>query len=500
MRKRFEQQLEVNSLSIADVVLNSRSRHELPQLLAGLQYIFVTPELNEGVFKVLEDEILKGKKATGREGMPLWEILVLGSVRHTLNCDYDELLDLANHHQAVRGIMGVHKETSDWLEKKVFALQTVKDNVRLLNEEALKKINELVVKHGHKLLKKSEEEGDQGEEISLELKTDSYVVETTIHFPTDLRLLWDSLYKCLDVILLLSKLVPLMGWGKIKVWHKKAKKSYRKASIIHQKKGRDYKVRLSDSTRAYLRIAREISVRIVRTLGDLEEHGGGIKVELLKMSLKMYHDYLLKFIDQVERRILKGEQIPHSEKIFSIFEPHTEWISKGKAGRPVELGHRVLLTTDQYGFAADHEVMVNKTDKEVPIELGERLAKRYAKGYKLSSISFDRGFFSGPAKKALSKIFDQVIMPKAGKKSALEQKEETQPEFQYKKRKHSTIEANINELEHCGADRVPDKGLKGFKRYVAMSVLGYNIKRLGKVVKSENLLPTIVPLNGKAAA
>ncbi len=82
-------------------------------------------------------------------------------------------------------------------------------------------------------------------------------------------------------------------------------------------------------------------------------------------------------------------------------------------------------------------------------------------------------------------------MPKAGKKSAKQEMKESEEQFVEKKRKHSAVEANINELEHCGANKVPDKGLNGFKKYVAWSVLSYNIKRLGKVVMEQELLPTV---------
>ena len=81
-------------------------------------------------------------------------------------------------------------------------------------------------------------------------------------------------------------------------------------------------------------------------------------------------DYLAhaeRQIDQVRRRVLLGERIPHAEKVFSIFEPHTEWISKGKAGVPVALGLRVLVSEDQYGFILSHRVMVRETDDQVAV-------------------------------------------------------------------------------------------------------------------------------------
>lgn len=109
MRKRFEQQRELDAELIPDVKIDAKSRHELPQLLAGLQYLFVTPELNEAVFEILERNIIKKRKDTGRPGLSLWEILVLGTMRLNLDTDYDTLQDLANNHMVVRGIMGVHQ-------------------------------------------------------------------------------------------------------------------------------------------------------------------------------------------------------------------------------------------------------------------------------------------------------------------------------------------------------------------------------------------------------
>jgi len=153
MRKRFESQLALDSIAIQDVVINIKSRHELPQLLLGLQYIFTTPELNEAVFKVLEEAILSNKKRTGRLGMSLWEILVLGCCRLNLNIDYDSLHDLSNNHKNLRGILGV----STWgslSTAKLYALQTIKDNVGLLDVKTINKISEIVVKSGHELKKK----------------------------------------------------------------------------------------------------------------------------------------------------------------------------------------------------------------------------------------------------------------------------------------------------------------------------------------------------------
>ena len=80
------------------------------------------------------------------------------------------------------------------------------------------------------------------------------------------------------------------------------------------------------------------------------------------VELLMYKDFLDKYIDLVQRRILEKEKIPSSEKLYSIFETHTEWLSKGKAGKLVEFGHKLLIATDQYHFIIHHKVIESDAD------------------------------------------------------------------------------------------------------------------------------------------
>lgn len=481
MRKRFEQQLSLGIVPIGEVKLDDRSRHQLPPLLKSLQYVFVTPDLNHKVFALLEARIVKGKKKTGRLGMSLWEILVLSLARVNLNIDYDFLLDLANNHESLRGILGVHP--SDFTRGKQYKDQTLRDNVSLLDEEVLREINDLIVGEAHGLIKKKEE----AEVLGLNIKVDSYVVESNVHFPTDLNLLWDSGRKCLQVIghLLVSG-VALSGWAKHRYWSRQLRNRYRNASEIHRRKGAHYQSRLQRATAAYLFRARQISGKVQHSMVEGVElcAGGDLSVRqygLLK-ALQYYLKMLDKHIDLVDRRILKGEQIPHAEKLFSIFEPHTEWLSKGKLHRSVELGHNVAIATDQYHFAIDFETMFGIGDVEVGRQMGHRIQEHYGAYCQLRSISFDRGFYSGLVKKALSQYYDQVIMPKKGKKTAAQQEEEATTNFKQLRRAHSAVESNINQLEHHGLNRCPDKGEKAFRRYVALGVLSYNLHRLGKLL------------------
>ena len=110
MRQRFEQQMSLRTVAIADVKFSLKSRDELPPVLMALQYIFITPGLNEKVFALLEKKICTGKKKTGRKGMDLWHILVLAGVRHTLGTNWDRLEHIANNDLLTRKILGVYVE------------------------------------------------------------------------------------------------------------------------------------------------------------------------------------------------------------------------------------------------------------------------------------------------------------------------------------------------------------------------------------------------------
>lgn len=178
------------------------------------------------------------------------------------------------------------------------------------------------------------------------------------------------------------------------------------------------------------------------------------------------------------------EKIPHAEKVFSIFEPHTEWISKGKAGVPQELGLKVCVLKDQNGFILHHRVMLGQTDDKVTVAMVQEAKDRFPC---LISCSFDKGFYTPHSRKELGKILDHVILPKKGRLSAKDKAIEHSEEFVTARRCHSSVESSINALENHGLDRCFDHGLHGFKRYVALAVVARNIQILGHLIQQKEL-------------
>ena len=467
MRRRFEVQLALGKTPIERVTIPLKSRDELPPILAALQWIFQTPEINEQIFAVLEERVLAGKKATGRPGLDLWHILVLGVVRLGLDCDYDRLEDMANHHTLLRQILGLNPVRQP--EEKPFHYKTLSENVCLVDEELLAQINAIVVEAGRSVFKK------KGVADPIRAKADSYVLETNVHFPTDLNLLWDAQRKCADLLGRLIGYHELGGWRKMKDWRRKLKGQMVGLTRLLSGGGPKKEERARSAAEAYLADSYRFEEKLYATVRDLPAPLDVVEI-LEREQLDYFHTMLIKQLDLVERRLMRGEKIPHEEKVFSLFEPHTELIKKGKLFPPVEFGHKILLTTDQHELILDYRVMDQLADAEEALPLADRLLGRYGK---LDSLSFDKGFTREEDRQLLELYIPQVIMPKRGKRNAEEEERESCRRFQALRHKHHAIESDINCLEQHGLNRCPDKGLNGFKRYVGFGVLAYNLHKIG---------------------
>jgi len=430
----------LGSIAISEVELPLKSRDELPPILRALQYIYITPELNEAVFRIVETKVMKGKKKTGRNGMDLWHIIVLALVRLGLDADYDRLEDFANHHKLIRQILGV--ETT-FGKARVFSMQSIKDNIRLLDEETIRQINEVVVASGHRLVKKKGE--------GLRIKVDTYVLETNVRFPTDMNLLWDAGRKSLDMIddAIEEGLLDGNGWRKGKYWRRELKRLMRISAKAASGVGKDREAIKKAQVMNYLELSRSLSGKIeasllsiyerVLTTNQVEKYAKRIE------TLEYFHGMLNKHIDLVERRVVREETIPAEEKIYSLFEPHTEWLYKGKSNKSVELGHNILVASDQWGFIVEHLVVEKQADVSLSIPLADRLLSRYGEGA-IGSISFDKGFYKEENKELLGLYIPAVIMPKKGRKTNAEREEESGKTFKNLRHKHSAVESDINRL------------------------------------------------------
>lgn len=472
MRHPYQAQPDLQLTPIEKIRLPLKSRDELPPILAGLQWLWSHPTLKTEILALIEAAVLADKKATGRTGMTLWQILVLGVVRLGLDADWDRMEHIANYDSLVRQMLQVPAQP--WGdEEKMFGHQTLRDNVALLDDALLQAINERLAAAGREVFAKK----DGAPLAALEIKADSYVLETDVHFPTDLNLLWDSGRKCVDLIEgFLASGYALPGWRKFKDWRRQLKNLQRSTSQIVYRGGPNKEARVKKAVREYRTVGREISGKVQQSLLELCDLA---TCATRWEKLAYFHRMLDKHLDLVERRLLNGETIPSHEKLVSIFEPHTEWIQKGKQRPHVELGHKLLIATDQNQLIQDYRVMMQEAEVDVSIPLADRLLGRYGAG-SVASVSFDKGFTREEDRQLLALYIPEVVMPKRGKKNAAETERESGKKFVALRKQHSAVESEINSLEHHGLNRCLDVGLAGYLRYAGLGVMSYNLHVIGR--------------------
>lgn len=480
MRKVQQQQMKLGEVAVSKIALDRRSRDEIPKLLMGLQHIYCTREIREEVFAILEDIIPeKTNKNNGRLGMDLWNILVLGTIRLNCDWDYDKLREMADNHRTLRQMLGHGIDEGD----KRYPLQTLKDNVSLLTPAVLDRINQVVVGSGHKLVRKKKGEGLRG-------RCDSFVVETDVHYPTDINLLFDAVRKVIRLIGILCSEVGLTAWRQSHHNILTVKRSYRRVQNLKRSTSQDADKKtererlIVEAHKEYVALAKGFIDKAEGTLADIRAKGWDIKTEAAVLEIEGFVKHARRQMDQITRRVVQGETIPHDEKVFSLFEQHTEWICKGKAGVPQELGLRVGIVEDQYQFILHHLVMEKETDDKVAVSMIRKTQESFP-NFKM--CSFDKGYHSAANRIALGQMLEKTILPKKGKLSLKEKEAESSEEFVRVKRRHSAVESAINALENHGLDMCPDHGIFGFKRYVALAVLARNIQNLGHIIQQQKL-------------
>jgi hypothetical protein len=474
MRKRFEQQISIGQIAIRDLAVNPKSKNALDNLIVALKEIYCNAEYNEKIFSILEEGMCKKDMKNGRPGMDLWIIFVLAQVRLCMDYSYDNLHHQANNNYLLRCLLGIENDGYHFVNRTQFEYQQIYDNVSRISNEMLVKLNAVIVEFGHNEVFKKK--GN----TALRLKTDSFVVESNVHFPTDYNLLWDCIRKSLDMIKKLEDRHPSMeGWRKGKSWSRGLKSLMRELGRISSGGGKQKEERLKAKAGEYISRAILLLEKLTVAFPALPVSD---ETDLaIIISLEGYMVLMRKHIDLVERRIMKGEQIPHEDKMFSIFEPYTEWITKGKLRPNVELGKKLAITTDRWGLILDYQIMHNQQDRDIVVGLSDRLLAKF----EVTSWSFDKGYWDKTNRDLLSLYVNRVIMPKLGKLSGKDAELEDSRLFKRLKNRHSAVESNINELEHRGLDRCPDRSEGHFNSYIGLAVCAYNLKKIGRAILKE---------------
>jgi IS5 family transposase len=307
-----------------------------------------------------------------------------------------------------------------------------------------------------------------------------------VHYPTDLTLLFDATRKTIQLITNLCEACDQSTWRQSCYNIRSVKRTLRKLQKLPRSKSKNLKknalreAEIATCCEMYISLCHGFIEKAIETGQQLIACGLAKDFDLIE--IKRFAAHGKKLIDQVRRRILNCEVIPHEEKIFSVFEEHKEWIAKGKAGVPVELGLRVAAVEDQYGFILHHTVAQKTTDDQLAVPMIKDSLEKFSS---LTGCSFDQGFHSQSNQKELSSFLDLLVLPKKGKLSKERKEIESSEEFKKCRRQHSAVESAINALEVHGLDRCPDNGLVAFKSYTSLAIVSRNLQRLGALVQKK---------------
>ena len=475
MRTKFIPQMNFGAVPIGEIEFDVFNRHELIPILMALQHLYVKCKpLLEEMLDLIKDDIAKQPKPKrGCKGMGYWEVLVLAGLRLGANLDYDQLSDLANSHSKVREMLG-HGP----LDPKRYPKSTIHDNLSSLSAATIEQISNLIVFEGHR----------QRPQAIKRVRTDSYVMKKNIHYPTDANLLLDGIRKIIHLCAALANLVPLSGWRQHAYLITKARRMKRAIDKVARSKDKESAAgRLQDSYRPLIDYAQRIVERAldsyvqVKALNMLAPPQVGRLSEALRSELQYFLGATEYMIDLAARRVLEEQKIPHAEKVFSLFEPDTELINRGKVPYPIEFGHRVLIVEDSAGFILKARVMEpGQTDEKTPVALMTELQDRF--DGQIQAASFDKGFWSPDNLQELSAIVPLVVLPKKGRRSATDAAREGSKAFGKMRKWHAGVEAAIHALQAGnGLGICRDKGSEGYQRYLALGVLGRNLQRLGSI-------------------
>jgi hypothetical protein len=469
MRKPFSDQQRLDCEVINQVELNLNCRDEIIPILAGLQHIYSKPDLRDSILDLIASDVnAETRRDIGRPGFDDWQILVLAGVRLGCDLDYDKLQDLAEQHRALRHIMGI----GDWDVKVSFNWKRIQKTICAIKPETLATINALIVSEGQVLVP----------EAAKKVRADSFVAETNIHYPTESSLILDGMKKILPLCASISADLNIEGWRQHEHLLRRVRNITITISRISSRKSPKYKQRMKTLYRKLLKRSEKILKRAQELLEQVSDREVDIATLGKIADLQSYIELTRQVCGTAYRRVIEGESVPNEEKIFSIFETHTQLYRRGKQAEPNQFGRLVMIYEDAAGFISHYFVLPRDVqDADVVVEQTRTVQARH--DGQIEDASFDRGFFSEENEKELREIIEHPCLPKRDAKQFAEQAKNASVRFRDARQRHPGIESAIGALQSGNAlERCRDRTEVGFERYIALGILGRNLHVLGKVL------------------
>jgi IS5 family transposase len=423
------------------------------------------------IIECIRRDLVRGlkKPGSGRSGLTARQILRSLVLMRVKNWDYRELRERIADGLTLR-------QFTDFYCAPVPKHDAFQRGIIRLTPRTLKAVNDLVVRAAVKL----------GLEDGAKLRVDTTVVQTDIHHPTDNTLLWDVVRV---VTRLVGRLAKALELRRIRGFCDRRRSARRRMYEIQRMTTRQRHEQQTGTYRVLIGIAEEVvgnARAAVEKTGKMrvKDMFADMAIEELRKQIKHFCELGSRVIDQARRRVLDGEQVPNGEKIYSIFEPHTDLIKRGKVRTPIEFGHKVFLAESAQGLITQYEVLKGNPSDEVHVAPSLR-RHRQAFGRVPELYGTDRGFFSeqnlASCKHAGVKVV--CIPQRGGKKTAEREAYEKTADFKEGQRFRAGIEGRISVLfRGRGMKRCLAEGPDRFELWVGAAVLANNLMRIAAML------------------
>lgn len=450
-------------------------KHEADNILNRIPGLIIkmSPEVaaidqvldDDELFNMIRNDLAQRHPRTltaGRKSTPVEVILRMLAVKHLYDLSYEQ----------------TEFQVADSLVLRQFCrvyLQAVPDHSTLFRWANLIQPETLQAFNGRILNLAIDSKLTRGRKF----RTDGTVVETTIHYPTDSRLLADSV-RVLGRTL--SRAKALLGSRTeltketFRNRTRSAKRSARKIAGLSRRSRaqlKPYYQRLVQVTRATIRQAEQV-------LAEMDTQVAEQGQQLIE-TLQTFTPRAQQVLDQTVRRVFSGEKVPADEKLVSIFEPHTDIIRRGKPNKETEFGHKVWLGEVEGGFITQYQVLDgNPADETQWQPMLERHVQQF--GQPPWQASADRGVYSIDNEADATKLgVKRVILPQPGHKSKSRRKHERQRWFRRGRRFHAGVEGRISVIKRKhGLSRCRNRGPVGFERWVGWGIIANNLTAMGR--------------------
>jgi IS5 family transposase len=445
-------------ISFADLeFLHQRIQLE-PPLRAIAAFLDTHASLVDGVRRDLERGLRH--PATGRHGVTAPQVLRSLILMRVKNWDYRELRERIADGYTLRHF-------TQFESQRVPKHDAFNRAFNRLTPDTLQAVNDAVV-HAAVAL---------GLEDGAKLRVATTVVETNIHHPTDNTLLWDSVRVLTRLVRQLDDLLPI-GVGP---FTNRTRAARRRMYEIQRMTTKARHTQQVPTYRALIRIAeqvvkdaRAVVARTQRVDGDILTR---VAVETLQREITRHGDLGDRVISQTRRRVLQGQQVPTDEKVYSIFEPHTDLIKRGKVLKPIEFGHKVFLAESGHGLITQYCVLTGNPADQIHVAPSlEHHTEAF--GHVPDLYSSDRGFFNDANLAACKTagVTLTCIPQSGGKRSAEREAFEKSPAFKKGQRFRAGIEGRISVLfRGRGMKRALVEGRDRFELLVGAAVLANNL-------------------------